>query len=316
MKALRSPPCSAGSSSRAAGCGGRTTARPPAARAPPRSRLTSAVVYATINTDVDSDQVDQLEELLAKFPDRERLLAELQKSLAEDDLSWETDIKPALGETLDLVLLDFEGRSVRRGPQARRRGEVRGAAGQGATSPPRHAGGRGLDGASPRPRRRSTASRPPAPAARSRTTSSSRTRWRGSRRRRSPSSTSTARPRRRPPESAGGASTGENRLKAFAAALGAESSGLRLEGALTSELEDELREHRALRVEAARGRSRGRARVHLRQRLRQGRRRASSRRPGRSTGCGSCSASTSRARPPSSRASSRSGSARARRSRR
>ena len=66
-------------------------------------------LYATINTDVDSDQVDQLEELLAKFPDREKLLAELEKSLAEEDLSWETDIKPALGDTLDVVLLDFEG---------------------------------------------------------------------------------------------------------------------------------------------------------------------------------------------------------------
>jgi hypothetical protein len=91
----------------AAGCGGDDSAATGgvgAASIAPES----AVLYATINTDLDSDQVNQLEELLAKFPDREKLFAEIQKSLAEDDLSWESDIKPALGETLDVVLLDFK----------------------------------------------------------------------------------------------------------------------------------------------------------------------------------------------------------------
>src|SRR5215210_4673210 len=90
-----------------AGCGGGdsgATGGAGAASIAPKS----AVLYATINTDLDSEQVNQLEELLAKFPDREKLLAEIQKSLAEDDLSWETDVKPALGETFDVVLLDFD----------------------------------------------------------------------------------------------------------------------------------------------------------------------------------------------------------------
>jgi hypothetical protein len=91
----------------AVGCGGSDSAATGgtgAASIAPKS----AVVYVTLNTDVDSDQVNQLEELLAKFPDRDKLLAEIQKSLAEDDVSWENDIKPALGETIDVVLLDFE----------------------------------------------------------------------------------------------------------------------------------------------------------------------------------------------------------------
>src|SRR5215210_1064692 len=90
-----------------AGCGGGdsgATGGAGAASIAPKS----AVLYATINTDLDSEQVNQLEELLAKFPDREKLLAEIQKSLAEDDLSWETDVKPALGDTFDVVLLDFD----------------------------------------------------------------------------------------------------------------------------------------------------------------------------------------------------------------
>ena len=90
----------------AAGCGGSDTAAtggPGGAEIAPQS----AALYMTLNTDLNSGQVDQLEDLLKKFPDREKLLAEIQKGIAEEDLSWEADIKPALGETFDLVLLDF-----------------------------------------------------------------------------------------------------------------------------------------------------------------------------------------------------------------
>lgn len=95
----------------AAGCGGGDSAATGGEGAASIAPETAAL-YATFNTDLDSDQVDQLEELLAKFPDREKLLAEIQKGLAEEDVSWETDIKPALGDTLDIVVLDFEDESV------------------------------------------------------------------------------------------------------------------------------------------------------------------------------------------------------------
>jgi Protein of unknown function (DUF3352) len=91
----------------AAGCGGgesAATGGTGAASIAPKS----AAFYATINTDLDVGQLDQLEQLLAKFPDRDKLFAEIQQSLAEDDVSWEQDIKPALGETFDLVLLDLK----------------------------------------------------------------------------------------------------------------------------------------------------------------------------------------------------------------
>jgi hypothetical protein len=90
----------------AAGCGGSDSA---ATGGPGGAEIApgSAAFYLTLNTDLESDQVDQLESLLKKFPDREKLLAEIQKGFAEEDLSWETDIKPALGDTFDLVLLDF-----------------------------------------------------------------------------------------------------------------------------------------------------------------------------------------------------------------
>ena len=94
-----------------AGCGGTetaaTTAEGAASIAPE-----SAALYASINTDLDSGQVNQLEELLAKFPDREKLLDEIQSDLAADDVSWENDIKPALGKALDIVLLDLQSRDA------------------------------------------------------------------------------------------------------------------------------------------------------------------------------------------------------------
>src|SRR5215218_681060 len=64
----------------------------------------SAAVYVSIDTDLDSGQVKQLEDLLAKFPDREKLFDELQSGLAEENLDWETDVRPALGKTLDLAV--------------------------------------------------------------------------------------------------------------------------------------------------------------------------------------------------------------------
>ena len=91
----------------AAGCGGGSDSAATGGTGAASMAPKSAALYATINTDLDSGQVDQLEELLAKFPDREQLFAEIQKGLSEEDLSWEEDIKPALGETFDLVLLDF-----------------------------------------------------------------------------------------------------------------------------------------------------------------------------------------------------------------
>jgi Protein of unknown function (DUF3352) len=93
------------------GCGGSESAATGGAGAASIAPK-SAALYASFNTDVDSDQINQLETLLAKFPDRQRLFAEIQKGFAEEDVSWETDIKPALGDTFDVVLLDFESEAV------------------------------------------------------------------------------------------------------------------------------------------------------------------------------------------------------------
>ena len=68
----------------------------------------SSVVYVTGITDPSSDQWQKADELLSHFPGRAKLLAELQEDLAKDGLTWEGDLKPALGDDLNLALLSYK----------------------------------------------------------------------------------------------------------------------------------------------------------------------------------------------------------------
>jgi hypothetical protein len=67
-----------------------------------------SVVYVTGVTDPSSSQWQKADELLGRFPGREKLLASARKDLAKDGLTWERDVKPALGDELNLVLLSFK----------------------------------------------------------------------------------------------------------------------------------------------------------------------------------------------------------------
>jgi hypothetical protein len=69
----------------------------------------SVPVFVSIDSDLSSDQWSQVDELLQKFPARDHLIDELRSSLKEDSgLDYEDDVKPALGDEVDLVWLDFE----------------------------------------------------------------------------------------------------------------------------------------------------------------------------------------------------------------
>ncbi len=91
----------------AGGCGGGGTATgtDSAASIVPAS----AVVYASINLDSDSDQWKKAATLVDKFPDGRRLLRQAVQELEEDqNRDWERDIKPALGDQLAFAVLDFQ----------------------------------------------------------------------------------------------------------------------------------------------------------------------------------------------------------------
>jgi hypothetical protein len=86
------------------GCGGGEAAPGQGAEFAPAD----IAAYLVVNTDVDSEEWRQADELLDRFPGRERLLDLVRDELQKEGVSWENDVKPALGDDLHLVWLDFE----------------------------------------------------------------------------------------------------------------------------------------------------------------------------------------------------------------
>jgi uncharacterized protein DUF3352 len=70
----------------------------------------SAPAFIAIDTNLDSDQWQVAEGLLDKFPGKPKLLQALRKELSTENVDFERDVKPALGDEIDVVWLDFEGR--------------------------------------------------------------------------------------------------------------------------------------------------------------------------------------------------------------
>jgi len=91
----------------AAGCGG-------AGGAPGSGGLgggasvvpSNAVAFVSLDTDVSSGQWQAVDQLLQKLPAHDQLLSQLQQSFEQKTgLSWNDDVKPALGSELDVAVL-------------------------------------------------------------------------------------------------------------------------------------------------------------------------------------------------------------------
>lgn len=67
----------------------------------------TAPVFISIDSDLSSDQWQQVDKLLRKFPARPQLIEEIRSSLTGAGLDYESDVKPALGDEIDIVWLDF-----------------------------------------------------------------------------------------------------------------------------------------------------------------------------------------------------------------
>jgi hypothetical protein len=80
-----------------AGAAGSTTLGGAASLAP-----SDALAFVAIDSNVSSGQWSSLNGLLDKFPSRDKLLKGFEKKAK---VSWETDVKPALGDELDIVVL-------------------------------------------------------------------------------------------------------------------------------------------------------------------------------------------------------------------
>jgi len=92
-----------------AGCGASDKASSGAAEIVPAN----APAFVAVDSNADSSQWQQIEELLKKFPDGGQVFSMLRSSFEGDTkLDWERDVKPALGDEIDLVWLDFQARGA------------------------------------------------------------------------------------------------------------------------------------------------------------------------------------------------------------
>ena len=92
----------------AAGCGGAGGAPGSGADLGAGASVVPAntVAFVALDTDVSSGQWQAVDQLLQKFPAHDQLLSQLQQSFEQKtSLSWNDDVKPALGSELDLAVL-------------------------------------------------------------------------------------------------------------------------------------------------------------------------------------------------------------------
>ena len=92
------------------GCGGSSSSTSAGSVAAEVAGLVpaSTPILISIETDPDSDQWQQADALLGRFPGRQRLLDEVGKGLAEEGVDFRGDILPALGDETYVAVLDFE----------------------------------------------------------------------------------------------------------------------------------------------------------------------------------------------------------------
>jgi Protein of unknown function (DUF3352) len=69
-----------------------------------------AVLYASVNTDLDSEQWQRLEALLDRFPGRDKLVGTITDALRDEDITAE-EIRAAAGPTLEVVALGLDDES-------------------------------------------------------------------------------------------------------------------------------------------------------------------------------------------------------------
>src|SRR5438034_11473257 len=85
------------------GCGGASTSGASSSSGATLVRADSLLFFA-VNSDTSSSQWKQLDTLSQKFPARDQALSKIEQSLTGKGVSWQDDVKPALGPEVDFVV--------------------------------------------------------------------------------------------------------------------------------------------------------------------------------------------------------------------
>src|SRR5690349_13584028 len=64
-----------------------------------------ALAFVSLNSDLGSDQWQQLDKLAQKFPGRDKAVAQLKQQLTEQGVDYDQDVKPALGPEVDVAVV-------------------------------------------------------------------------------------------------------------------------------------------------------------------------------------------------------------------
>ncbi len=65
----------------------------------------NALAFVSVDSDLGSSQWSQMDDLLHKFPGRDKALAQLKKELVKQNLDYDRDIAPALGPEVDVAVV-------------------------------------------------------------------------------------------------------------------------------------------------------------------------------------------------------------------
>ena len=89
-----------------AGCGGGTQ-KGGVSTSEGASLVTANVLaYVTVDSDLGSSQWKQVDTLSHKFPGRDKAIAQFEKSLSDQNVDYNSDIKPALGSEVDVAVVN------------------------------------------------------------------------------------------------------------------------------------------------------------------------------------------------------------------
>src|SRR5689334_3225987 len=97
-----------------AGCGGGDPTSATGGSKPAGASLVRADVLAfvSIDSDLQSGQWQQVDDLSKKFPGRDDAIARIERSLTRQDLDWQRDVEPALGPEFDVAVAGADASDV------------------------------------------------------------------------------------------------------------------------------------------------------------------------------------------------------------
>jgi hypothetical protein len=98
-----------------AGCGGGDTTSATGGGSKPAGAArvgADVLAFVSIDSDLQSGQWQQLDELSKKFPGRDEALARVERSLTKGQLDWQRDVEPALGSEFDVAVAGADASDV------------------------------------------------------------------------------------------------------------------------------------------------------------------------------------------------------------